>query len=210
MDGLDRRLELEPAQAALHRDFSELRLRLVDDRGGPKTRILRRQRHEPAVRGAARRPARLAVKHEREQPAHLGLLRQAGAQHAREPDRLVGEPPGPRIDAGRVLPRVAVGAVDRVEHGFQPLRQLARLGHLEGDAGLANLGLRAHQALSHGRRRNEKRLADLGRIEAEHRLQHERRVHVGVDRRVRAHEEHLQSLVWNGAPSRSRDRIRRR
>jgi hypothetical protein len=70
--------------------------------------------------------------------------------------------------------------------------------HLEGDPGLTDLRLRAHQPLPHGGRRHEERPTDLRGIEAEHRLQHERRVDVRVDSRMGTDEEQLQALVWNG------------
>ncbi len=131
-------------------------------------------------------------------PAHFGFVGQARPQHARQPDRLVGEAPGSRIDPSGVLPPAAVGGIDRAEDRLEPLRKLMRLGDLERDTGVANLRLRPHQALRHGRRRHKEGSRDLGRVEPQHRLQHERRMHVRIDRRMRADEQHLQPLVGNG------------
>ena len=83
------------------------------------------------------------------------------------------------------------------------MRDLIRRRDLERDLRLADLVLRAHQPLAHRLRRNEERPRDRYRVEAEHGLQHQRRVHVGIDRRMRADEQQLQALVGKGVGIRS-------
>jgi hypothetical protein len=67
--------------------------------------------------------------------------------------------------------------------------------NLESNACPADLRLRAHEPLTHRFRRNEKCAADRNGVEPEHGLQHERCVHVPIDRRMRTDEQELQAFV---------------
>jgi hypothetical protein len=69
--------------------------------------------------------------------------------------------------------------------------------HLDGwvfkrDLRIADLPLRPHQPLGHRRRRLQKRPRNVGGLETEHRLQHERCVDAGVD-------------LWMGADKQQRE-----
>ena len=148
---LNRRFELEPAGACVRRGRGQRALRLCDHRRRPLPGVLLGKRDVSAFRRSSRRAPRLAVEHQGEQAPHLGLRRQPLRQHAREPDRFVGEAPSPRIGAGGALPAAAVGGVDRFEDGLEPLWQLTVFRHFEGDAGVADLRLGSHQPLPHRR-----------------------------------------------------------
>ncbi len=74
-------------------------------------------------------------------------------------------------------------------------RELAALGHVERNAGLADLVLGAHQTLRHRRRRDQEGRADGGGVEPEDGLENERRADGGIDRGMRAGEHQGQTLV---------------
>ena len=143
------------------------------------------------------------MKHQRQQSVDLRLLGHLIAQYSREPDRLFGKTDSAAVRACGILPAAAVRGVDRIEHRFQALRDLVRCRDLERDLRLANLVLRAHQSLAHRLRRNEKRARDCDCIQTEHRLQHQRRVHVVIDGRMRADEQQFQALVGESVGVRS-------
>jgi hypothetical protein len=119
---LNRRFELVPTGAGVLRGRGQFAFRLCDHRGAPTVHVLFGKRDVPAVRRSARRSPCFAVEHQRQQPAHLRLGWHPLPQHAREPERFVGQAPRPRIGTGGVLPTAAVGGVDGVEHRIEPLR----------------------------------------------------------------------------------------
>ncbi len=163
---------------------------------GPDPRILFGEGDIPAVRCPPRGAPRLAEQHQREQPSDLRLPRHPLQQHTGEPDRLGRQVPcGRPIRPRDLVPAKAVGGVDRLEHGAKASRQLALVRDLERNAGLADLGLGPNQPLAHGCRRHQECLRDARRVQAEHGLQHQRRVQRRVDRRVGADEEQLEALV---------------
>ena len=107
-----------------------------------------------------------------------------------------------RLSRARVEPVDRVGAVDRLEHGAQPRRHVGAGRDGERDAGIADPPLRPDEPLRHRRRLDGERAGDLRRVEAEHRLQHQRRADAGIDRRVRAGEQQLEPLVGDLARAR--------
>ncbi len=139
------------------------------------------------------------MEHQREQAAGLGLVRREPRNEAPEPDRFLGQAPTPRIRAGHVIPATAEGRVDGLEHRSEAERQLVGLRNLDADARVADLGLHADEPLSHGGGRDHERGRDPGRVEAQHGLQHERRPHPLLDRRMGADEEQREALVREGA-----------
>ena len=168
--------------ALLRRRGRELTLRFVDHRRATRdaspaptsahSRRSRRAAPAAAPRSTASAPAGPAL------PARRAA---AAAAYANQPDGFLRQADAPRIGSGDVVPAAAVCRVDRVEHGVEPRRQLAAIGNLERDAGVANSGFRAAQALPHRRRRRQKRAGDRRRVEAEHDLQHQRRVHAAIE-----------------------------
>ncbi len=156
----------------------------------PAPRILFVQRLEDL---AARRTPRLAQRQQRVQPQRLGLVGQMGRDEFGQEHRLGGELA--RRGVVDLAPVQRVGAVDRLQHGREALRPFARLGLLEAQAGGADLGLGAHEALGHRLRLDEEGAGDAGGVQAEHGLQHQCAVHAGVDRRMRADEHQAQPRV---------------
>ena len=87
---------------------------LGDQRAVPAAAVLLVQRHQLAA-GDPGRAAGLGEQHQREQPGHLGLVGQQGAQDPRQPDRLGGELVADRRGVGRG--REVALVEDQVEHG---------------------------------------------------------------------------------------------
>ena len=133
------------------------------------------------------------MKHQRQQAQRLRLVGHQLDQRAADGDRLARQPS--RLRVGKIIPAAAIGGVDRLEHGVQTRRQLLGFGHLERDAGIPDLGLGARQPPAHGVRAHQEGGRDPDRVETEHGLQHQRRVHGRIDRRMRADEQQFQPLV---------------
>ncbi len=68
----------------------------------------------------------------------------------------------------------------------------------ERDPGHADLRLRPHQPLRHGRLGHQEGVRDLGRRQAGHEPQRQRHAGLGRERRVAAGEDQLQSVVGHG------------
>src|SRR5262249_61453466 len=105
------------------------------------------ERYVAPARRSPRRSAGLAVEHESQQPANLGLTRHQLQKDACQPDRLFGQSPAALIDACHVVPADPKSGVDGLQDSVEALRQLALLGNLELDAAIANLCLGTNQAL---------------------------------------------------------------
>jgi hypothetical protein len=135
------------------------------------------------------------VQHQRQEAERLGLLGQQRGQQPAQPNAFIGERPARRFAACRIRPALGKCRIDGIEHGCQPRRELAALGHGQGNAGFGNLALGAHQALAHGRGRGQEGRGDGGGVEAEHRLQHQWRADVRGDGRVGAGEHQRQAVV---------------
>ena len=140
-------------------------------------------------RVAPRRAPRLGVEHQREQAERLGLVRQQrddAAGRARSPPRR-GCGGGPRCRRGRTSPRRrrrrSPSSTASRRSGSSP-----RSGTRNGNAGLPDLALGAHQPLAHRRGRDQEGRGDRRGIEAEHGLQDQRRADAGLDRRMGAGE----------------------
>jgi hypothetical protein len=102
-----------------------------------------------------------------------------------------------------VVPVDRLCAVDDFEHGGQPCGQFrARPAHGTGYRRHGWGVLLGRDAVP-SRRAAWRTRERCVRVEAEHDLEHERRPHHGVDRRVRAREQHLQSPVGISSGSRS-------
>ena len=190
-------LELEAPRRVHAACAREQFLRFVDERGVPARRILCRERHEVAASVATGVATRMRMQHEREQAERLGLARQERSGQSAEPDALIGELARARLRSRRIGPALGEDGVEHREDFAEALGELLALGHAERNPGIADAVLRAHQALAHGGGRDQECGADRRGVEAEHRLQDERRAHAGVDRRMRAREHEPQALVRN-------------
>jgi hypothetical protein len=161
----------------------------------PATGVLVGQRHIAASGIAPRGAAGMAVQHQRQQAQGLGLIRQQAGQQAAQPQGLVGQVAALGVGAGGVGPAFGIAGVDGVEHRAQARRQVGQRRHRKRDAGLADARLGPHQALAHGGRRHQKGRADGRRVQAQQRLQHQRRAQRRVDGRVGAGEHQRQPAV---------------
>ena len=142
-----------------------------------------------------RAAARFAIQEQSQQALNLGIVRHELQEHAREPDGLLGEVAASLVGAGHVVPTNAEGGVNGLQHGIEALRQIALLRNLKANARPGESWFGSDQALTHGRRRNKKGRGNACRVQAQNGLQHQRRVHGRVDRRVRTDEEQLQAFI---------------
>ena len=142
----------------------------------------------------------MGVEHQRQQPHRLGLVRNEGDDDAAEPDRLLGEVAPARIVGERFRPAMRKSGVDRLQRHAEPLGQILPLGNLERHAGEADLRLRAREALAHRRRRNQKGRSDRRRVQAQDRLQHQRRAYGLLDCRMGASEHEREAPIGDPVP----------
>mmetsp|Transcript_10615 Transcript_10615/g.43447 ORF Transcript_10615/g.43447 Transcript_10615/m.43447 type:complete len:336 (-) Transcript_10615:900-1907(-) len=195
MSRLDGRLQLVAPRPAVSRGSAQQGLGLVDGRTVPPRRVLLGQRHIGARSVAPRLTPGLRVQHQRQQPQRLGLLRQQRGHEPGQPDRFVGEFAATWVGAGRVGPGIGVGGVDGRQHGAQAFAKRLRIGQLQSDAGLADLGLGTDQALAHRGGCDQKGIGDGRSVETQHGLQHQRCAGGRVDGRVGAGEHQRQAAV---------------
>jgi hypothetical protein len=175
---LHRRFELIAAASGHPARAREEPFGLRDQASIPCGGVLLGERHVFALRIATGTATGLRVEHQREEPQRLGLLGQERGDEAAEPDRLLGEVSTPGLGAVWIGPTFGVGRVDGFEHRIEPRRELRALRHAKGDSGLLDLALRAHEPLRHRGGRDQKGRADRRRVEAERRLQDQRRADV--------------------------------
>ena len=121
--------------------------------------------------------------------------RHQGPHEAPEPDGLDAEV-GPHEGLAS-RGRVAFGEdeVDHRQHRLEPGRQVRRARYRVGNARVADLALRAHEPLRHGRDRHEERARDLVRLETAERAEGERDLGLERQRRVTAGEDQTQAIV---------------
>ena len=193
MHRLDRRLQLEPPGRIRPRRFGQMLQPLVHHGRNPAGRVLLGQRHEAAGRIPPGRVARGGQEHQRQQPPCLRRIRQLCHQQPGQEHRLGHQSKPPPI--GPILPPGGIRRIDRFQHRPQPLRHHVGLGQLEADAGRPDLRLGAGQALAHGGRVDQEGGGDPGRIQPQHALQHQGRMHRRIDRRMRTNEQQRQPLV---------------
>ena len=87
--------------------------------------------------------------------------------------------------------------VDNRQDRFKPLGQITRSRNLERDRGVADLRLRAHQALSQCRGSREERTGDLLRRQTANLPESERDLHLAVDGRVATGEDEPEAVILN-------------
>ena len=87
--------------------------------------------------------------------------------------------------------------IDHAQHGVEPLGQLGPRRHLIRNARVADLCLRADDALRQRGRRREKRLRDLLRRQTADLAQRERHLRIGRQGRVAAREDEAQPIVFD-------------
>ena len=140
-------------------------------------------------------PARVMKQHQRENAGRLGLVGHEAHQHARQADRLVAElAPHQRVGArGEVA--LVEDQIERGQDRAQPLGQVGVRRDRVGDAGPADLALRADEPLRHGGLRHEECARHLRGGEPAERPERERDLGLRRERRVAAGEEEPQAVV---------------
>ena len=96
---------------------------------------------------------------------------------------------------GGVGPALGEAGVDRGQHGVEPSGQFAGVRDAQGNAGPADLVLRADQALGHGGGRGQEGSGDPRGVQAEDGLQHQRRADRGIDGGMGAGEHQAEAVV---------------
>ena len=195
VDRLDRRLELKASRRAEGARRLQQPLGFLDRRLVPALDRLLAQRNIAPLGVASRLAPRMGVEHQRQQAHRLRLVRNERDDDAAEPDRLLGEIAPARIVGERFRPAVRKSGVNRLQRNPEPLGQVLALGDLERHAGQANFRLGAGEALAHRRRRHQEGRSDRRRVEAEDRLQHQRRANGLLDRRMGAGEHQREPPV---------------
>jgi hypothetical protein len=133
--------------------------------------------------------------HQREQPHGLGLVGHQRGHQLAQSDRLRAELRAEQFVAGGCGVALAEDEVEHGEHEGEPLGQLVVGRDPEGDPGVADLALGAHQALRHRRLGDQERAGDLRRGQPAHRLQRQRHPRLLGERRMSAGEDQAQPLV---------------
>ena len=185
------------AGALDHPGAVEIREAAGDPRPIPAGAILIGEEDEVAVGvGARRRPRGLQL-HQRDQAQGLGLIMHQLEEDLAEAKRLPAE-----VVAHEGLARMGRIAlvedeIDHREHGGQARGQIVPLGHLVGQAAIADRPLRAHEPLGDRRLGHEERAGDLPRRETADQAQGERDAAVGGEARMAAREDQPEPVVGN-------------
>ena len=135
--------------------------------------------------------------HQRQEPKGLRLRKELDEQPT-QTDRLGGEIVPRQRGARRCGVALVEHEIDDAQHGVEPLRQLGPRRNLIGNARVADLGLRAHDALRQCRRRREKRLGNLLRRQTADLAQRERDLRIGGQRRMATREDQAKAVVFDG------------
>ncbi len=144
--------------------------------------------------------AGLDEQHQRQQPGHLAVVRQQGADQAGEPERLGGQvvPYGIAVRAAGQVTLVEDEEQDG-QHAGDADRQVAGGRHPVRDPSRLDLGLRAGDALLHGGPLHQERAGDLGHGQAAHHAQRQRHPRLHRQRRMAAGEDQPEPVVVDGA-----------
>ena len=140
-------------------------------------------------------PARVGQQQQREQPAHLRLVRHQLAEHPGQAEGPLHQVGPDQVRAGRGGVAGGVQQVDHGEHGVEPVRQLGGPGHPVRDPGRGDLLLRAGDPRRHGRLGDQERLRDLRGGQAAHQPQRERHLRLPGQRGMAAGEHQPQPVV---------------
>ena len=199
VDGGDGRLQhVRPRRAGAQRVLDQAEA-LGDLLAIPEAPVLVVEQHEIAVAVGARLAPRVLQQHEGEESGRLRLVGHEPARQPGEPDGFAAELAAlQRVAAGR---RVALveDEIQGREHGGESLGQRVVGRHAEGDGGVADLALGAHQALGDRRLGQEEGARDLRGGQAAEEPQGERDLRLGPERRVAHEEDEAQAVVLHRA-----------
>ena len=142
---------------------------------------------------------------ERQQSVRLRLGQQVHEQPP-QADRLGGQVDSRERLARRRRIAFVEDEIDHAQHAREALGQFVRPRHLVGDAGVADLRLRAHDALRQRGRGEQECLRDFLGREAAHFAQRERHLRLRRERGMAAGEDEAQPIVFDdlGVPRRGR------
>lgn len=150
MDGVDGCQKLIPAGWAPAGDpLAHQPVPLSDEGAVPRASVLFVERHELARGGHASRAAGIGEEHQCEQSGDLALIGEVRAKQAAEADRLIGELGAHRVAVSGPEVALVVDQVDHCQHSGEPLVQVGRRRHAEGDPRCSDLRLRAGDPLRH-------------------------------------------------------------
>ena len=192
----DHGLQLKPPRReTAHRGIQD-EVGFLDQSEIPASAILIFQQHEDSAAEPGRQP-RLRIQLEREQSFDLGVAGHLGKHGEGQPQRLIDEVharPG-AATAGKVA--LVEHQIDDTENHIEALAQI--LGDRQGDAGIPNLALRAHDPLRDGRLGDQQGRGDLVGRQAAHQAQRERDLRLGCQRRVTAEQDEPQPFVTDAS-----------
>ena len=174
-----------------------------DHRAVPEAPILILKKNQIPLSRGARRAPRFLQQHEREE-ALCFRLGQELHQEPPDADRFLRKLGARHRGSGGGGVALVEDEVDDAQHGVEPLGKLGPGRHFVRDARVADLGLRAHDALRDGRRRGEEGVRDLLGLQPADLAQGQRHLRVGRERRVAAGEDEAQAVVLDGLGIRGR------
>ncbi len=167
--------------------------------------LLVEQDHVAGRRGPGRAP-RVLEQHQRQEAQRFGLWQQIDEQPS-QPDGFGGQIVSGQAGAGRGRVAFVEHEVDDPQDGVEPFRQVCRGWHLIGNARVADLRLRADDALRQRRGRREEGPCDFLGGEAAHFAQRERNLCVRSQRGMAAGEDQPEPVVLDALPVGPRVRI---
>jgi hypothetical protein len=166
----DRCLQLVGAGPAVAKRSVEQPRSLLDRGRVPACPVLILHQDQIALRRCARIAAGVVQQHERDEPHGLGLVGHQRGHQLGQADRLRAELWAKQLVASGCRVALAEDEVEHGEHDSEPLGQPVVGRDLEGDPGVPDLALGAHQALRHRRLGDQERASDLRRGQPAHRL----------------------------------------
>ena len=180
--------------------------RLVDLGAVPSSPVLVGQQHQLPVAAHACVTARVLQQHQRQQGVELAVRRGDLADDPGQPDRLTRQLGAVHVIAGCRGVRGGERQVGDVGREPDALRQLDPGRDLEPLTGQSLAG--TGQPRRHGRRTDQEEPRDVGRADAEHQPQGQRRGRLGCQDRVGTEQDQAQSLVVHLLPGVGHDSLR--
>src|ERR1700681_891980 len=107
------------------------------------------------------------MEHESEQTTNLCFPGHQLQENPCEPDRLLGQIPAALVNPRQVIPADPEGCIDCLKHRVEPLRQVPLVWDLELNTAVTAFRRSTHQTLTHRCRRDQERVSNTGRIEAQ-------------------------------------------
>ena len=132
----------------------------------PQLPVLFLEEQQAPVGGRPGRPTCIGQKNERQQPGHVGILRQKASQHPGQIERPLDEVGSNQIVANRCLVTSRVEQQHDCQHGVDAGRQLLRHRHTKRNPSRSDLLLRPCDTRRHCGLGDKEGAGHLGRREA--------------------------------------------